>query len=478
MSKVSTKEKNFSTINTKSFITVMILLLSMLLISGCLSYFIPQGTFKRTEEGAIIPGTFVLGSVHGISFWRVLTAPIRVFVSEDGLTVIMISIFLIIMSGVFNLMEKTGGVKIFISRIVNRFSNRKTLVICVTVLVFMAFGSFFGMFEELAALIPIVVFFMLSMGFDTLTGLGVCLMAACFGFSSAITNPFSIGLASKLAGIAVFEGVWLRVIFFVFIYATVCIFLILHTRKIAKKPQSSLTYAIDQEKLLNLDSNLLATGRNENIIFKCFAIFFAVQLVILVLVASISAISAFAIPILAFSFLAGGIIVGLKVCENKKDAFKYLLKGAIAMLPAVVMIAVASSVKLVVMESQIIDTIMNAVINALSDKSPFVCIMLIYLLILFLQLFIGSASAKIMLVIPIILPICQTLGISPSLVIFTYCIADGFTDVILPTNPVLLIGLSMANVSYGKWVKWTFPVQVFIFTVTVFVLWIATLIGY
>ena len=121
---------------------------------------------------------------------------------------------------------------------------------------------------------------------------------------------------------------------------------------------------------------------------------------------------------------------------------------------------------------------MNFVIEALKDKSPFVCILLIYLLILFLQVFIGSASAKIMLIMPIVLPICQTLGISPVLVIFTYCIADGFTDVILPTNPVLLIGLSIAGVSYGKWVRWTWPLQIFVFISTIFILWFATAIGY
>ena len=479
MSENKTKEKAFSTINTKSFITVMILLTVILLVSGCLSYFIPQGAFLRDSEGVIIPGTYVAGQIKGIAIWRVITAPFRVFASEDALTIIMISIFLLIMSGVFNLMEKTGGVKIFIGKIVRRFVNSKKLVVCIAVFVFMLFGSFFGMFEELATLIPIVVVFMLSMGFDTLTGLGVCLLAACFGFSSAITNPFSVGLASEIAGVTIFDGVWLRAVFFVFIYAVVCIFLLIHTKKIATNPQRSLTYTLDREKLANLDfeSSLMESEQDKKV-FKVFAIFFLVQLIVLILVASISAISGYAIPILAASFLIAGIISGLCVCERKKEVFKHILSGAAAMLPAIVMIAFASSVKLVMTESNIIDTIMNFVIEALKDKSPFVCILLIYLLILFLQVFIGSASAKIMLIMPIVLPICQTLGISPVLVIFTYCIADGFTDVILPTNPVLLIGLSIAGVSYGKWVRWTWPLQIFVFISTIFILWFATAIGY
>ena len=213
-------------------------------------------------------------------------------------------------------------------------------------------------------------------------------------------------------------------------------------------------------------------------IFKVYLIFFLAQLIVLVSVACIRAISGLAIPILAASFLIGGIVSGLLVCEKKSDTFKFVLKGAIAMLPAVVMIALASSVKLIMSESGILDTVMNGVIIALSGKSKFVCIVLIYILILFLQIFIGSSSAKIMLIMPIMLPVCNALGLSTTVVMLTYCMADGFTDVILPTNPVLLIGLSMANVSYGKWVKWTWLFQLIMFAVTVLILLFAVGIGY
>jgi uncharacterized ion transporter superfamily protein YfcC len=129
-------------------------------------------------------------------------------------------------------------------------------------------------------------------------------------------------------------------------------------------------------------------------------------------------------------------------------------------------------------ESGIIDTIMQAVLSVLIGKSKFVAILLVYFLILFLQLFIGSASAKIVLVMPIVMPIANALGISPTLIILTYCMADGFTDVIMPTYPVLLIGLSMANVSYLKWVKWTWKLQVSVFALTVLILFFGVAIGY
>jgi uncharacterized ion transporter superfamily protein YfcC len=144
----------------------------------------------------------------------------------------------------------------------------------------------------------------------------------------------------------------------------------------------------------------------------------------------------------------------------------------------VLLIALASSVNLIMQESGILDTIMNAVISMLDGKSVFVSILFIYALILVLQVFIGSASAKIFLIMPILLPICSVIGISPTLLILTYCMADGFSDVFLPTNPVLLISLSMSNVSYGKWVKWTWKIQVAVLLLSLLVLFVGVQIGF
>ena len=80
------KQKSFSTVETKSFITVVIVLTAVILLCGALSYFIPQGSFERDESGNIILGTYTEGAVDGIAIWRVLTAPVRVFASSDEQT--------------------------------------------------------------------------------------------------------------------------------------------------------------------------------------------------------------------------------------------------------------------------------------------------------------------------------------------------------------------------------------------------------
>ena len=471
------QEQAYSNISVRSFVVVAALLLAILVFCGSLSYFIPQGSFETDINNNIIPGTYEKGQVEGIALWRVLTAPVRVFASEDAVTIIVISVFLLVMSGVFNLLDKTGGIKTFIHYIMGHLRDRGSPVICLMVLIFMLFGSFFGMFEELVTLLPLIIVFMLSMNLDTMVGLGTCLMAACFGFSTAITNPFSVGTAAQLAGIHVSSGVWLRIVFFVIIYAMLCAFLLGYLKKIRRDPKCSPTYEADLQRRESL------VGETEEIpdqqrVFRIYATFFAIQGILLVAIACIREISALAIPILAASFLVSGLIAGQLVCKDFQRVFTCFLQGAAAMLPAVAMIALASSVNLVMVESNILHTVMHTVLNLLMGRGKFVTILLIYGLILFLQLFIGSASAKIFLVMPIVLPITNALGISPTLVILTYCMADGFTDVILPTNPVLLIGLSMANVSYWKWLKWTWKLQILLLAVSILILLFGVMIGY
>lgn len=476
--KAAPKEQASSGISLRAFIMVACVLLVILLLSGALSYFIPQGAFLRDEGGNIIPDTYQAGSVEGISFGKVLSAPVRVFASEDALSIIMISVFLLVMSGVFNILEDTGGTKTFVVSIMRKLRDRGGPVVCVTVLLFMLFGSLFGMFEELVTLLPLIIVFMLSMKMDTMMGLGACLMAACFGFSTAITNPFSVGTAAQFAGIHASSGAWLRIVFFVIVYVVLCWFLLHYLEKIQKNPLVSPTYDIDHSRREALVEHFGEISENHQKTFRVYCVFFAIQGVLLVAVACIRAISGLAIPILAASFLISGLISGWIVCGSFGRVITCFLKGAGGMLPAVIMIAMASSVKLVMVESNILDTVMVFVLDLLMGKGKFLTILLIYFLILFLQLFIGSASAKIFLVMPIVLPITKALGISSQLVILTYCMADGFTDVILPTNPVLLIGLSMAKVSYWKWLKWTWKLQLLLFIISVLVLFFGVLIGY
>ena len=133
------------------------------------------------------------------------------------------------------------------------------------------------------------------------------------------------------------------------------VFLILHTKKIKKNPALSPTYQIDIEKRNNLNFETIERNEETTKKFKVYSIFFIIQGVVLLSIAFIHAISDYAIPILSLSFLISGIVCGMIVSKDKKSVFIHILNGAKSMLPAVLLIGMASSVKLIMTESGIID---------------------------------------------------------------------------------------------------------------------------
>lgn len=147
-------------------------------------------------------------------------------------------------------------------KIVKKFSSNKYLLMSLLVLFFMSFGSLFGIFEELIALVPICVTLSYSLGWDSLTGLGMSALASGFGFAAAIFNPFTVGIAQELAGLPPFSGFRYRILIFAIIYGLLLTFLLRYAKKIEKEPELSLVY--DEDELHRQKYNRPADEDKEN----------------------------------------------------------------------------------------------------------------------------------------------------------------------------------------------------------------------
>jgi uncharacterized ion transporter superfamily protein YfcC len=123
-------------------------------------------------------------------------------------------------------------------------------------------------------------------------------------------------------------------------------------------------------------------------------------------------------------------------------------------------------------------TIIHNLINFLDGTSPIMAILFIYFIILIIQFFIGSASAKVILLIPILAIMADKLGISRNIALLAFIFGDGYTDLIYPTNPVLLISLGMVSFSYIKWIKKTFLLQIIVLVLTILLLLLGYIINY
>ena len=447
-------------ISKKTFINVTIILFSLIVLATILTYVIPRGTFESlpNNEGYDYSKYIPLDDTSGINIFKGLFSPFLVLGSSDGLTVIMLSLFLLVISGAFQIINDTNGIKAIVRSLISKFKERKRLLISIIVLIFMVFGAFLGLFEEVLTLLPLIIALTISLGYDSYTGFLICIIAAGFGFASAITNPFTVITASNILGISPLSKVWFRFLVFGIMYGFLLIYVFLHIRKIEKNPSKSPTFDVDNQKRgdLNLEENIL----NEKKILTTYIIFFSLFLLIIITCTAIEAIRGYTVVFLIALFLFGGFISGYIVSKNFKLIANSFLKGVLSALPAIFLVLLASSIKYILEEGQVIATITYSISEIVEGKNIFSVAIMIYVIILILELCISSSTAKAIFVMGILS--CVNIDLSKELLMLIYLFGDGYTNVLFPTSPVLLISLSMIGMNYLSWVKngkWLFIIN-------------------
>lgn len=471
-------------ISKKSFFSSVTILFILMIGAGILTKVIPAGVYERTivdGREIIDPDSFRVISDVSYPIYRWFIAPIEVLWSPDALTVIVIIFFILFIGGTFAILDKSGILKYIMNSIVRKFGGNKYKLLAILTLFFMLFGSVFGIFEELVALVPISITLAYSLGWDSLIGLGMSGLASGFGFAAATFNPFTIGVAQKLAGLPPFSGILFRILIFTIIYTCLIIFLINYAKKIEKNPKLSLVYEEDKLQREKYKSEYTANEMINLNLGKAVKVFIGFLLFIVLFIVSgffIKGLSDLSLPLVAVLFLIGGLVSGKVSKYREKGILKDLFQGILGIAPAVLLILMAMSVKLIITNGKTMDTILYYASGRISSLSPYMAGMFIYLLVLFLNFFIGSGSAKAFLIIPIITPLTDLVGITRQVAVQAFCFGDGFSNMLYPTNAVLMIALGVTVVSYPKWFKWTIKLQATVFVITVLLIFAAIGFGY
>lgn len=477
-----TEKKSGAQISTKAFIQAVVIIFVLMMAAGTLTRILPAGQYARIEQDGrqVINATsFKLTERPDYPVWRWFTAPFEVLGAQDNLTVIAIILFILLVGVAFAVMDKSGILKSVISRIIKAFGGRKYALLLVISLFFMALGAFFGIFEEVIPLVPIIIALAFSLGWDLLVGLGMSILATNVGFSMAVFNPFTIGVSQKLAGLPLFSGVLPRLGLFVAGYAILALFLRTYAMKIDRHPEASPVFQEDQKERIRLGT--FEVDQNDDPRMRSAILFLGVffLLILGVLVASpfISFLSDYPLPLTGLLFVIGGIGAGLMAGVGKA-IWKAVWDGFLGIAPAVPLLMMAASVRYIVQMGGILDTILHWASTAFTNVSPFAAVMIMYGLTLVMELFITSGSAKALLLIPILMPLSDLVGVHRQIAVSAYCFGDGFSNLVYPTNAALLITLSLTVIPYHKWVKWLLPLWLWIFLATVVFLGLAVAFGY
>ncbi len=478
------EEKSSIKISAKAFISSIIILLVLMILAGTLTYVIPRGSYQREDidgNAVIVPDTFAFNESEPYPVWRWFTAPVEVLWSSDAVTVIFIIVFIFIIGGVFTVLDKCGLLKYIMMVLVRRFASAKYKLMALLMLFFMLFGSVFGIFEELVALVPIVIVLSLALGWDSLTGLGMSALAAGFGFSAATMNPFTLGVAQSLVGLDAFSGLLFRVVFFAVCYITLYFFVLRYAKKVERSPEKSLVYLEDSEgRAKYADISAIEALPNEKQLFRTAIVFGAtIGLVILYVILGffIPALGSVSMPVMAILFLVGGLVGGA-MSGYGGNVLRDFLRGVGGIAPSAILILMAMSVKLIITNGGVMDTILYYVSGAISGMGRYGAAIMIYFVVLILNFFVGSGSAKAFLLMPMIAPLSDLVGLNHQIAVTAFCFGDGFTNLLYPTNPLLMIALGVTVVSYPKWFKWTLPIQLIMFALSIAALCVGVFIGY
>ena len=457
-------------ISTRSFLTAIAVIFLLMAAAYGLTLAIPGGTYARTPDAN---GNLLIDTAGGFSytdggipFWKWLLSPVLVLGAAGSGTLIAVIVFLLVIGGVFNSLDRCGLMRYMLSRLTQRFGAVRYSLMAALILFFMAMGAMIGSFEECVPLVPIVVALSVNLGWDALTGVGMSLLAVGCGFASGVCNPFTVGVAQQLAGLPMFSGTWMRLVAFVLIYGLLLAFIRLYAKRI-QRPLDALLASEDFTAEANMDRALL-----------CFGGILGVGIAAVLCSALIPALQDYTMIIVAVMFLVAGVVSCLVAGMGGKTFLSAALSGVKSMLPAVVMILMASSIKYTLEEARVLDTLLHEAVLLADELPKWAVILFIYLIVLVMNFFIPSGSAKAFMLIPLIVPMAQIFGISTQLCILAFAFGDGFSNVFYPTNPALLISLGLADVSYGDWFRWSWKFQAWNLLLTGGLLLAGLAIGY
>ena len=477
----------------KSFIAVVAILLSVLIVVGVLTFVIPAGryTIYTTDETKAsepfyeyttdesLDKQIVIDSYRERSddenssrlpIIRWFTSPVEaLFLGSNSMNMLMIIALLLVLGGTFKVLEESGGLVSLVRVIMVMLHERRFAAIWIITAVIMLLSAVFGLQEQLLILYPIFAMLCTAFNWSRFTAIALILVSSGVGFTTAITNPLTIGTASIATGVSVADGIWYRCIIFCVMYVVTSLFL----TYLAKRDEKNATEKFDVQGFTMVsEPEHIEDVRKAKMIVALFSL----ALLAVIVATAIDALRSLAMVFMAVAFIVGTVIIGRLLLGSYKKLGKSFVSGVKDVLPSIVIIMVAFGITYIAQQGNILHTIFHYFYNSVTNISPYVAVIILYVFVLIIEFFIPSASAKAVLIIPM-LTLAPIEGISKTVIILTYLFADGYTNVLYPTCGTLLVGLGLANVSFAEWFKKTILFQLLLFALSLGFLMLAVFIG-
>ncbi len=96
----------------------------------------------------------------------------------------------------------------------------------------------------------------------------------------------------------------------------------------------------------------------------------------------------------------------------------------------------------------------------------------------FCNFLIPSGSGQAFVTMPIMAPLSDLVGVTRQTAVLAYQFGDGFTNMIVPTNALLMGMLALGKIPYQRWLRFVRPFLLKVYVVACIALAIAVWIEY
>ena len=425
----------------------------LVLLVLVLSWLIPSGEFSRVSLGGRMvpdPSTFHLLTPKVYSKpAMLLLAPIKGFL-DGGLLIA----FLLVIGGSFNVLNETGAVEFGIKRLTKAIAARPTLeflLIPALMTVFSLAGSIFGMGEELIPFVIIFIPLARSLGYDSIVGVSIPFLGAAAGFAAAFFNPFTVGVAQKLAGLPPNSGLGYRIITWFIGTAVVTAYVMVYARKVKRNPDVSPVRELDLERG-PVDRS---PGREEPWSFRHVLVLVLFLASLVLLMYGIMARN-WDMDAMAAMFLGMGIVLGLASGMGGDRIARSFVAGAKDMVGVVFIVACARAILVIAQDARIMDTLLFHSKNLMSVLPRPLIPQAMFLIQAGINFFVHSGTGQAALTMPIMAPLADLVGITRQTAVYAFQLCE-FVNPILPTSAVTMGVLGAAKLPWEKWAGWFLP---------------------
>lgn len=449
-----------------------VMLSIVIIVAAALTYIIPAGTFERVVDEAtgrniVLPGSYHVIESTPVTFMQLLSS-----IPKGFIQVADIVIFTLCCGGAFAIVQKAGLIKAMIQKVSSKYRDKGVVGLIVLFAVFTLLDTCLGTPELCVMYMPIVLPLVISLGFDTLTACAVVVAGSCTGFSAGLMNPYTTVISQKLTGLPLFSGMWYRAIMIVVFYVIAIAYICVHAKKVKAHPELSPTFELDQHHRATVISEEQAPLNKRQKLSAVFAVgSFAVMILgILKFGWDLPEMSG----IMILLGIGTAVISGLSL-NTACDEF---CSGSADVISAALMIGIARAIAVVMTEGQILDSVVNGAVSVFGSFPPAMLAVGIFLLATVLNFFIPSGSGKATIIIPILSPVAQIVGINQQTMILAYQFGDGFSNSIYPTAGFYVAAIQMSGVKFTTWLKFQLPLYFMWFASGCVALVIAQMIHY